>query len=221
MVRPKTFDEDRALDCAVDCFWARGYPATSVRDLGEAMGIGGGSLYNAYGGKQALFARALERYADRSMRERVARLEACHPPQRAIAAFLDEIIERSVSDPEGRGCLLVNTALDAAPHDAEIGASVGGYLAEIRGFFRRCLAAAQRSGALSRRLDVEVVSAHLLGVVLGLRVLARLRGEAPAARRRLLQAVARPALELIEASPARPPTTPARSRRRPTRRSSR
>src|SRR6266540_6722136 len=87
MARLKAFDEDRALDAAVDCFWLRGYEATSVRDLADAMGIGGTSLYNAYGDKRALFSRSLERYAQRSMRERIARMEASRRPKEAIRAF--------------------------------------------------------------------------------------------------------------------------------------
>ncbi len=76
MGRLKEFDEDKAIDGAVDCFWARGYEATSVRDLAEHMGIGGASLYNAYGGKRALFVTVLERYAtrpDRALLESVVR----------------------------------------------------------------------------------------------------------------------------------------------------
>lgn len=186
MARLKEFDEDRALDAAVDCFWAHGYQATSVRDLTEAMGIGGASLYNAYGDKRALFARSLERYANRSMRERIARLEAGHRPKEAIAAFLAEIVERSLKDRDRKGCLLVNSALDVAPHDAEIGRVVAGYLDEIRAFFRRNLEAACFA-------DAEAISAHLLGVLLGIRVLAR-----TGARRKLLEEVARPALALLE-----------------------
>ena len=71
MGRLKAFDEDKVLDRAVDCFWQHGYEATSVRDLADRMGIGGASLYNAYGDKRALFITALARYADRSMRERI------------------------------------------------------------------------------------------------------------------------------------------------------
>ena len=97
MGRLKAFDETRALDAAVDCFWSRGYEATSIRDLADAMRIGGASLYNAYGDKRALFARSLQRYAERSMRERIARLEANHRPKEAIRAFLAEIIDRSLT----------------------------------------------------------------------------------------------------------------------------
>lgn len=205
MARLKAFDEDRALDSAVDCFWARGYEATSVRDLGEAMGIGGASLYNAYGDKRELFIRALERYANRSMRERVARIEARFEPRQAIGAFLAEIVDRSAKDPDCKGCLLVNSALDVAPHDQEIGRLVAAYLGEIRAFFKRSLLAARQAGQVPTRLDAETLSAHLLGVVLGIRVLAR-----TGAKRRLLESVARPALALLDGA-----ATPARRRSRP------
>src|SRR5260370_16713452 len=118
MGRLKDCDEDEVLDRAVDCFWLRGYAATSVRDLGERMGIGGASLYNAYGDKRALFITALARYADRSMRERIARLEKSGRPKEAIRAFLAEIIDRSLADPHPNASLLPNSPLDAPPHAA-------------------------------------------------------------------------------------------------------
>ena len=205
MGRLKEFDEAKVIDRAVDCFWARGYEATSVRDLAEYMGIGGASLYNAYGGKRALFVTALARYADRSMRERIARLEGDGRPKEAIRAFLAEIIERSLADRDRKGCLLVNSALDVAPHDAEIGAVVADYLDEIRAFFRRNIEAGQSAGQMPCNLDADAVAAHLLGVLMGIRVLARPRSD-----RALLESVARPALELLDM-----PVKPRVRRRRP------
>ncbi len=193
MGRLTAFDADRALDVAVDCFWARGFEGTSVRDLAEAMGIGGASLYNAYGDKRALFARSLERYAERSMRDRIARMEARHRPKEAIRAFIGEIIAKSVADPDRRGCLLVNSALDVAPHDAAIGKVVGGYLDEIRAFFQRNVEAARKAGQITGRVDPEMASRHLLGIGLCIRVLAR-----TGAKRKLLEGVAQPALDLLE-----------------------
>ena len=192
MARLREFDEDRALDAAVDCFWSRGYEATSVRDLAREMGIGGASLYTAYGGKRALFERVLERYANRTTRERIARLEASHRPREAIRAFLAEVIDRSLKDTDCKGCLLVNSALDVAPHDAELGRAVTGYLEEIRAFFRRNVEAAIEAGETPRGTDAEDLSIHLLGVLMGMRVLSR-----TGARRRTLEAVVRPALDLL------------------------
>ena len=193
MARVKAFDEERALDKAVDCFWSRGYEATSVRDLGEAMEIGGASLYNAFGDKRTLFVKCLERYANRSSRERMARIEEKHAPKDAIRTFLAEIIERSLKDPDCKGCLLVNSALDVAPHDAAIGKAVAGYLDEIRDFFRRNIETARRAGTMPKSIDAEVVSGHLLGVLMGIRALTRVKPD-----RKLLESVARPALALLD-----------------------
>ncbi len=205
MGRPKAFDETKAIDAAVDCFWARGYEATSVRDLAERMGISGTSLYNAYGDKRALFLSALARYAARSMRERIARLESGGRPKEAIRSFFAEIVERSLADRDRKGCMLVNSALDVAPHDAEIGKVVGAYLDEIRAFFRRTIEAGRSAGQLPRNLDADAVSAHLLGVLMGIRVLARTIPD-----RALLESVARPALDLLDL-----PVKPRARRRRP------
>lgn len=193
MARLKDFDEERALDQAVDCFWKHGYEATTVRDLADAMKIGGTSLYNAYGDKRALFERSLERYANRSMRDRIARMEAEHRPKEAIRAFLAEIVERSLKDSDRKGCLLINSALDVAPHDTEIGKVVAGYLDELRAFFQRNIEAAQRAGQAPRMLDAEEAADHLLGVLAGIRVLAR-----TGAKRKALESVARPALALLD-----------------------
>jgi TetR/AcrR family transcriptional repressor of nem operon len=193
MARPKTFDENSALDAAIDCFWQHGYAATSMRDLTESMGIGGPSLYNAYGGKRALFVRALERYLDRSMRARIARLEATTPPKQAVHDFIAEVIERSACDRKRRGCFLINSALEVAPHDAELGKEIANRLGEIEAFFRRQIGAAQKDGTVPRERDARDIARLLLGVLLGIRVLARSKPD-----RALLEGVARPALALLD-----------------------
>src|SRR5262249_14542863 len=120
-------------------------------------------------------------------------LGARHQPRQAIRAFLAEIVDRSLKDPDRRGCLLVNSALDVAPHDARIGRVVAGYLDEIRAFFRRNLEAARAAGELPRPLDPDELSGHLLGVVLGIRVPARTHATRPQ-----LEAAARPRLALLD-----------------------
>ena len=193
MARPRSFDEDKALDAAIACFWSRGLEATSVRDLAEHMGIQGPSLYNAFGDKRTLFARALERYATRTMRERIARLEGQHDPKTAIRTFVQDAIERSVADRHRCGCLLVNSALEVAPHDTELRARIAAYLEEIATFFRRNIAAAQAAGTVPPTVNGEDTARLLFGVVLGIRVLARTNPD-----RALLQGMARPALALLD-----------------------
>lgn len=193
MARPREFDEATALEAAIECFWHRGYEATSVRDLADKMGISGPSLYNAYGDKRALFAQALEYYVDNSARALIKRLEASLPPKQAVRRFIEEIIDRSVNDRERRGCFLINSALEVAPHDRQLGALIADRLAEIEAFFYRSIKAAQAEGAVPRNRVARDLARLLLGVLLGIRVLARSKPE-----RALLQGVARPALALLD-----------------------
>jgi TetR/AcrR family transcriptional regulator, transcriptional repressor for nem operon len=192
MARPREFEEAEALDAAMECFWRDGYQATSVRDLAARMGIAGASLYNAFGDKRALFRAVLQRYAETATRERIARLEAALPPKEAVRAFLGEIIERSIAG-DRRGCLLVNSALEVAPHDPEFAADVTARLGEIEAFFRRAVTAAQADGSVPPERDAGDLARLLLGVTLGVRVLARADP-----RRDLLEGVARPALALLD-----------------------
>jgi TetR/AcrR family transcriptional repressor of nem operon len=193
MARPREFDEATALEAAIDCFWQRGYEATSVRDLVDKMGISGPSLYNAYGDKRALFAQALEHYVDHSARALIKQLETSLPPKQAVRRFIEEIIDRSVNDRERRGCFLINSALEVAPHDRQLGALIADRLAEIEAFFYRSIKAAQAKGAVPRNRAARDLARLLLSVLLGIRVLARSKPE-----RALLQGVARPALALLD-----------------------
>src|SRR6516164_1951048 len=193
MARPREFDQTTALDAAIACFWHRGYEATSVRDLADSMGISGPSLYNAFGDKRALFGPAFERFLDHSTGARIKRLEDSLPPKRAVRRFIEEIIERSVSDRERRGCFLINSALEVAPHDRELGTLIADRLGEIEAFFRRSIAAAQADGTVPSDRSPGDLARLLLGVLLGIRVLARSKPE-----QALLEGAARPALALLD-----------------------
>jgi TetR/AcrR family transcriptional repressor of nem operon len=193
MSRPREFDETTALDTAISCFWHRGYEATSVRDLVDSMGISGPSLYNTFGDKRTLFAAALERYLDHVTRARVKRLEESLPPKQRVRRFIEEIIEHSVNDRERRGCFLINSALEVAPHDKQLGAVIADRLGEVELFFRRSIRAAQAEGTAPPNLVAKDLARLLLGVLLGIRVLARCNPE-----RALLEGLARPALALLD-----------------------
>ncbi len=191
MVRPREFDEEAALSAAIGCFWARGYEATSTRDLADAMGIGGKSLYNTFGDKHELFRRALERYME-GFDVVVSRFEGRMLPRQAIRAFFDHVVEQTLSDPDCKGCMLVNSALEVAAHDPDLRQVVAEGLAKVEAFFRRCVAAGQQSGTIPAVQTADDLARHLLAVLLGLRVLARSLPE-----RALLQGVLRPTFSLI------------------------
>jgi TetR/AcrR family transcriptional repressor of nem operon len=193
-VRIRSFDEGMVLDAATKLFWSHGFAATSVRDLGDAMGLGAASFYNAFGGKRALFARCLDHYLNANMRARIARFEATLPPRQAIEAFLSEIVERSLHD--RLGCMLVNAALELAPHDPEMAEIVAERMDELEAFFTRCVTAGQRDGTIDPTPNAADMGRLFLTTVFGLRVLARGRPE-----RALLQGSVRQVLALLGPSP--------------------
>ena len=193
MARPRAFDEQTALDAATDCFWREGYEATSIRELAAEMGINAPSLYNAFGDKRALFRDVLRRYVERSTRARIDRFETSLPPKQAVQSFLNDIVESSLADKHRRGCLLVNSALEIAPHDPELGAEVAAHLGEIEAFFRRSIEAAQADGSVPSGRSTADLARMLVGITLGVRVLARSNPQ-----RDLLEGVVRPALGLLD-----------------------
>jgi TetR/AcrR family transcriptional repressor of nem operon len=192
MARPREFDEATVLEAAMNCFWAQGYELTSVRELAKQMGITGASLYNAFGDKRSLYRQVLGHYLEQTVRDRVARLEQL-PPFPAIRTFFDEIVERSVTDKQRRGCMLVNSALELAPYDPEFQKLVAQEMIFIEAFFRRCIEAGQKDGTISAIRPGAELAKLLLSVLLGIRVLARTRPE-----RAVLEDAANGALELLK-----------------------
>src|ERR687891_349404 len=98
MARPREFDIDEALEAAMGAFWVRGYEATSLADLMQAMGLQKGSIYKAFGDKHALFLCALQRYLDQMYEAQRAMLTGATSPRVALQAWLDQLIEAAPAE---------------------------------------------------------------------------------------------------------------------------
>jgi TetR/AcrR family transcriptional repressor of nem operon len=187
MARPREFDEGAVLDAAMEQFWLRGYEATSIRDLADEMGIASASLYNSFGDKRTLYRSVLNRYLEQTFRERIRRLESTLPAHEAITAFFGEIVKRSVTDKRRKGCMLVNSTLEHVPDDRDFQQIVATFLSDVESFFLRSVASGQRDGTVTSSQTAEDLSRMLLGQLLGIRVLARIRPD-----RILLEGMLRP-----------------------------
>ena len=199
MARPRQFDENAVLDAAMKQFWLYGYAATSVRDLAKCTGLTTTSLYNAFGDKRTLYRLSLDRYLERSFHDRIGRFEHHLPPDQAIRAFFSEIIEASLNDKQRKGCLLVNSALEMSPHDPEFRRAVSAVMVQVEAFFRRSVEAGQAAGTISATHPADNLGQMLLGVLLGIRVLARSRCERP-----LLEGLVAPVLAILTPEPQAP-----------------
>ena len=176
MGRPREFDDGAVMEAAIQCFWDKGFEATSVRDLVERTGLTAASLYNAYGDKRSLFRSALDQYIESSIGARISRCERL-PGLDAIKAFFNEILRRSLSDREHKGCMMVNAALEVAPHDPEFRKIISVILKRVEVFFRVSIERGQMEGTIAHAVSAPTQAQHLLGVLMGVRVLSRVRPE--------------------------------------------
>jgi TetR/AcrR family transcriptional repressor of nem operon len=117
VARPRTFDPDHAVDAAMQAFWRQGYEGTSLDDLTAACGIGRGSLYAAFGSKDALYLRALEHYQATEGDRVRACLTGDAPLADRVRALFERFASDGIDDPENRGCFVLNAAAERAPHD--------------------------------------------------------------------------------------------------------
>lgn len=189
MSRPRQFVEATALDAALGCFWGRGFAATSIRDLSVAMNVSIPSIYNAFGDKRELYVEALDHYCRTRTYPMLDRIEREHAGVDALVAFFREVLDRSIADRERRGCFLINSALEVAPHDRMMAKVIAAHLDAVRGFLRRNLQAALASAEILLAAGPEGTADHLLSVLLGLRVLARARPERASLERTVASAL--------------------------------
>src|SRR6185369_13174969 len=141
--RPRQFDTEKALDAALLLFWRHGYEGTSLAALTQAMGINVPSLYAAFGNKEELFKKVLDRYIQRPASYLPNSLK--EPTARAVVEKLFRgAIDMVMSPRHPDGCLLVQGALASGPMGEsvtqELSRRRAGAEAALRGRFERALA---------------------------------------------------------------------------------
>ena len=168
--RPRGFDLDATLDVIKNLFWERGYAAVSLADIVSATGLRKGSLYTAYGDKQAMYLKALARYDAGQVAQTVAALRAPDDPRVRIRAFLDAPIAIAYDGADGRGCFLCNAAADRVAQDPEAVVLIR------KGFERIERALTTTVSELDQGLPTDktaAIAAECLAAYVGLRVMAR------------------------------------------------
>jgi len=194
--RPRAFDVDEALDQALKVFWRKGYEGASLPDLTRAMGINRPSLYAAFGNKEALFRKALDRYDDGPAAYVREALE--EPTARAVVeALLRGAVDLLSCPRNPHGCLMVQGALScgstANPIRRELATRRAAGEAAIRRRFKRAIS----GGDLPADTDADDLARYVSTVMHGMAVQA-----AGGASRKALLRVVKMALRAWPASGA-------------------
>lgn len=171
MARPREFDESEVLDRALQTFWSKGYEGTSIQDLVHATGLGRASLYGAFGDKELLYRRVLDRYTERMAD--MDELAASAPTSRAAFEIIFKLWIGATCQKSGpRGCFL-QLAGTAGGDAAFARDTLSGSLRHMERLFTEIVKRGQTKAELTTDRDPTAVARLLVVVVQGLGTLAR------------------------------------------------
>jgi TetR/AcrR family transcriptional regulator, transcriptional repressor for nem operon len=184
-LRPREFDHDDVLRIAFDQFWRNGMRGTSLSDIARDAGVQRGSLYNAFGSKEALFLSAYERYAGEYLSSIKATLGFGTLRER-LAAFFDVTIRSMCSGAPSRGCPTTRGLMELGPvggegPDEDVRKCFAGLVEHITGLLQDTLSEGLKRGEFKG--SPEMAARHIVTVTRGLAVLERAFGDEAGLRR--------------------------------------
>jgi AcrR family transcriptional regulator len=192
MGRPRGFDEDAALEAAMRVFWEKSYEGATIADLTEAMGINRSSMYAAFGDKESVFHRVMERYREGRMtyiRQALAQASL----REVVAGLIYGTAEFLASPGNPRGCLLIQGALACGADAERVKLAMIDWRRSGEAVLKKRLHQAQSKGELQREFQPADFARYLSSIMAGLGIQA-----ANGATRAELRRVASIALRCIE-----------------------
>jgi len=173
MARQKEFDREVVLHKAMEVFWSRGYEGTSIHDLVKHMGINRQSIYDTFGDKHSLFLQALDRYREIQSRKVFEILDRPGSVKRNLKLLFQDVVDKSLSDKDPRGCFVGNSMSELAGRCKETAARTCNSVASAEGTFQQVLQRGKEQGELDRVQDTRAVARFLYCNLQGLLLLGK------------------------------------------------
>jgi TetR/AcrR family transcriptional repressor of nem operon len=174
LARPRNFDPSVVLDSAVTAFWQHGFDGTAMEELCDAMNLGPGSLYGAFGGKRELFLASLDRYMEQVSKDAIRRIAAPASGMEGIRAYFNNLVDMIADGRRLRGCLLTNSLIEMGDRDPAVSEKVMLNMARLETAFASALTRASAAGEIAPEPGAKAAG-YLVCVVQGLNVLANTR----------------------------------------------
>ncbi|CZQ95618.1 transcription regulator ysia c-terminal [Trichococcus palustris] len=168
MARSKEFNEEEALDKAMEIFWKQGYEKTSVQDLVDQMGIHRRSLYDTFGDKHSLFVQTLERYESLITSQIKKQITEDMTTVESIRKIFELAIYSDNTYP--KGCLLVNTAVELSLLDDEVSQRIKAAFKQTEKLIADLLRKGQAKGEVASSFDISELSRYIHNALIGVRV---------------------------------------------------
>jgi len=174
MARQKEFDHGDVVNKAVDVFWSKGYEATSIQDLVDAMGINRGSIYATFGDKAGLFEAALDHYLPATLAQRVIDNAQSGDPRQTLEAFFYELVNNSAAPGGRRGCLITNTLNELCANNDKLAIVLGSRLRAFEDAFETLIRRGQETGDFAPWKESRPLARSLIATVQGIQSVAKL-----------------------------------------------
>ncbi|MFD2166956.1 TetR/AcrR family transcriptional regulator [Thalassotalea euphylliae] len=177
MAKPAKFDREDVIDKAMNLYWHKGFHATSMRNLQDAIDMRPGSIYAAFGNKDGLFKEALKCYTNMGIHV----LSQCKAEQpsalAALIAFVKiQVIESKASGPNGM-CMLTKTLSELTSENQELIDLTKSHLAEVSSEFANVITQAQAEGDISKLKSAAELADYLQVQIAGLRTYAKINDD--------------------------------------------
>ena len=172
MGRPREFDVDRALDAALSVFWRKGYEGASYADLTAATGVERPALYSAFGNKEALFRKALDRYYERHLHY-IPEAFVLPTAREVVAHILYNAVALNTRYPDHTGCLGISGVLAGSDEAEPVRQALIEARATGEAQLRERLECAQAEGDLPASAKPDVLAAYVMAVLHGMAVQAK------------------------------------------------
>ncbi|WP_417225879.1 TetR/AcrR family transcriptional regulator [Amphritea sp.] len=164
------YDRQDAIEKATDLFWAKGFHATSMRNIQQAIDMRPGSIYACFGSKEGLFKDTLHHYAQMSRQRLQECVAASSSPLEGLKRFVrDAVTGCNISAPSGM-CMLAKTISELSSDNAELLLEAKQLLQSVEAALAALLREAQVQGEVSRLKTPESMARYLQVQLMGLRV---------------------------------------------------
>ncbi|MGK3112108.1 TetR/AcrR family transcriptional regulator [Candidatus Pantoea formicae] len=172
--RPREFDPETFLNIALECFWQKGYRATSMSDLMKASGLASASIYKLYPDKRAIYLAALQQYMDEGI-ARGAKRDEDLSPEAALRETLEFVALLSSSPGGDKGCFTIAAASELLPGDEEIKRKVDHKFKSIINQLESILCKGQAQQCFRRDESPRVMAISIFMMLEGMRVYGKIQ----------------------------------------------
>jgi TetR/AcrR family transcriptional regulator, transcriptional repressor for nem operon len=174
MARTKDFDEAEVLNKALCLFWHKGYNGTSMQELVDHLGISRSSLYDTYADKHSLYIKSLEFYQNTSRQNMDDIAANATSAKEAITQLFTLMTAELLTDDQQKGCFIVNSEVELAPHDPEVRLIIRRNESQIEDILVAVIQKGQESGEIANKQDARAIARFIFNAVKGMRVSAKL-----------------------------------------------